>query len=34
VVNFIISIQICDGDRHKVSQSSAGLSSVKIIISF
>jgi hypothetical protein len=31
VVNVIISIQICDGDSHKLSQSSADLSSIKII---
>jgi hypothetical protein len=29
VVNVFISIQICDGDSHKVSQSSAAMSSVK-----
>ena len=29
--NVTISIQICDGDSHKVSQSSAELSSIKII---
>jgi hypothetical protein len=34
VVNFIISIQICDGHIHKISQSSADLSSVKINIIF
>ena len=32
VVNVIISIQICDGDSHKLSQSSADLSPVQIIL--